>query len=335
MHHVEPTRFRVRFARRLLLGSGRGVACLAPVILACVACGGLSKKEQEVFDLHMRNAQRYYDGGNYEQAEQQVRKSLAVDEEDQKARLLLAWTLLQQDTPQTVRRALEEFEKLVKRDDGDFRIHMGLGTSRFKLGVVRRGQAETLERREDTELAARAREESEALIDRAAESYETVLELNEDYPRALSGLGQIKALRGNNDEALVLLRRYLELATATRRYFEGEKRERILTDDQLATLDNKISSNIEQEVRVRDLVANLLYDDGKPREAIDHLDRILALHPRRSQTYLQRAQCRSRLGEYGRAAEDVKLFLRKTDRGAEDPLVMRANELLAEYVAQR
>ena len=311
------------------------LAMLAPLLWILLGCGGLSKEQQEKFDLHVRNAQRYYDVGDYEQAEQQVRKGLEVDPDDLKARHLLAWTLLQRGEPQTIRQAEEEFGKLVRRDSEDFRIHMGLANSRFKLGMIRRGQATTLERREDTELAARAREESETLIDEAEASYETVLELNEDFPRALSGLGQIKALHNETDEALVLFGRYLELASKTRRYYEGGKRSRILTDDQLETLDGKISSNIDQEVKVRDLVANLLFDKGQPREAIDHLDRILALQPRRSETYLLRAQCRSRLGEYDRAAEDVKLFLRKTKRTAEDPLVREANELLAEYVAQQ
>ncbi len=314
----------------------RGVAAVALLIVgwACAGCSGLSKQEQDQFDIYMRNGQRYYDGGRYEQAEQQIRQALEIKEDDKKTRLMLAWTLLQLGSPQQLREANEEFESLVRKHDDDYRVRLGYGTTQYKIALLRAKQIPVLERRGDIELLERAQKEHDDALEVAKSEFETVLELNPDDPSALSNLGQVLALEGDADGAVALFERFLGLAEKTRRYLEGQKRSRVITADQLEILNAKIDRNIRREVTVRDLVANIYFDQGRPEAAIDQLTRILALEPNWIDTYLQRARCWSRLAEYDKAVDDVETFLRKTDRGFEDPVVKRANELLKEFVAK-
>lgn len=311
------------------------IACITLLCCISAGCAGLSETEQTRFDVHMDNAQKYYDSGSYVQAEQQTAKALAVDPDDEKARLLYGWAILQQDTPAKLREAEEIFSSLARSAGDDFRVRLGLGTARQKLALVRSRQADVLEKRGDTELLEQARKDYTMYLASAEKEYEKTLELNPDYPEALSNLGQIKALNGESEEAIELLERFLTLAEQTRRYLEGEKRKRILTDDQLVILNNKISRNIKREVTVRDLVANIHYDNDRVDEAISQLDRILALDPTWTDTYLQRAQCYDQVGEHEKALTDIRTFLRKTDRDFEDPMVQTANRLLKEYVTKR
>lgn len=309
-------------------------AALLVIGWTCASCSGLSKQEQDQFDIYMRNGQRYYDGGRYDQAEQQIRQALEIKEDDKKTRLMLAWTLLQQGSPAQLREANEEFKSLTRKYDDDYRVRLGYGTTQFKIALLRAKQIPVLERREDTELLARARKEHDAAIAKATSEFEIVLELNPDDPSALSNLGQVLALEGEADRAIALFERFLGLAEKTRRYLEGQKRSRVITADQLEILNAKIDRNIQREVTVRDIVANIYFDQGRPEAAVDQLTRILALEPNWIDTYLQRARCWSRLAEYDKAVDDVETFLRKTERGFEDPIVKRANELLKEFVAK-
>ena len=307
-------------------------ALLLGLLVVLVGCGGLSKEEKTVFEGHVQNAQRYYDRGRYVQAEQQARKAMDFKPKDKKANLLLAWTLLQLGSPGQLREALARFESLEGRDGKDFRITHGLATAQYRLSLLRAQQVVTLEAEDprDEVLLQQAIRERDGYQEAAKQMYIKTLELNEDYPEALSNLGQIYALENKSEMALAKLERFLVLAEQTRRYLE-EKRTRLITDDQALILDEKITRNIDREVSVRDLVANILYKEGRTDEAIDQLDRILALRHGWTDLYLNRARCLARLGRFQEAIRDVETFLKKTDRRFEDQLVQAANSLLKDY----
>jgi len=308
---------------------------LAVACAFCVACSGARKRERTEFDIHLANAQRYYDAARYAQAEQQVRKALDLRPRDRKARLILAWSMLQQDAPDKLPESLEMFEKLVRQYPKERRAHLGLGSTRYKLALLRESRIETLAEEEpegspEIELAVRQRD---AYLDLAEKDFELVLRRWVDDPTALSILGQIEALRGNPGEAIPLLTRFLDLAEKTRRSLE---RMRVRREDEvdLEILDRKIERNIAREVRHRDLLANIYYDQGLPEKSIEQLDRILAIDPDWSDAYLHRARCWAKADRYERAVADIEHFLRRTERNFEDPVVQNANELLRDYAAK-
>jgi len=310
------------------------VLAVAAVAWSTAAClfGGTSDEDQRRLEIHLANAQSYYSRGRLPQAEQQFRKALEVDDSNEKALLGLGWSLLRQDQVRKIREGQEVLETLERRTPDDFRVELGLGNARYREALVYDRRIEELQGFEGDHEAdiAQATKERDRLLEAAKTNYERVLELKPEYPHALAGLGQIAALRGDCDEAIRYLERYIVLAEQTRRYFENKKA-RVVEPDEMEIVDEKIAGNVDKEVTVRDLMANLYFDAGEPEKSIDQLNRILAVKPDFTDAYLHRARCWERLGNFPLAVEDLQRFLRKTERSVDDPLVLRANTMLVDF----
>jgi tetratricopeptide (TPR) repeat protein len=319
---MERSRWSLRLVVASLLAAGT-FGCLFP---------GLSEEEQQRLDVYLNNAQAYYGKGKLLQSEQQFRKALEIDPSNETAALGLGWSLLRQDSARKIREAQEVLSDLVRRTPDDFRAVLGLGTARYREALALDEEVQRLlaldgdHEAEIRESVARRR----SLLDEAKRDFERVLDLREDYSHALANLGQIAALEGETEKAFDYLERYLVLAEQTRRYFETKKG-RLVDRDAIEIANEKIATNIDKEITVRDLMANLYFDDGQPEKAIDQLSRILALKPDFGDAYLHRARCWEKLGRYDLAIQDLERFLRATDRKVDDPMVLRANALLVDF----
>ncbi|MBI1852660.1 MAG: tetratricopeptide repeat protein [Planctomycetes bacterium] len=312
-------------------------AVLLPFLLGCSILKpivGLSADEKDRLTDYLSRGIAYYDSGKYAQAEQQFRKAVAIDEGDIDANLGLAWSLLYQNSVPK----LEEAEKqmIVARglDDEDFRVHYGLGNVYYAKGRLCQQQLDIWKLR--APLADPGRDpikektdERDRYLEEAVANYHRALELNKDYPYALSGLGQIAALRGDNEAALRFLFTYLDKAEETRRFYE-EYKLRVEDPESLDRVTRKIQGNEKKESDVRTLVADLLYKKGEYEGALTQLNRVLEIQPESAQAYLNRGQCYANLGDYRQAAVDVETFLKKATKLG-DSTVEDAHRLLGEY----
>jgi tetratricopeptide (TPR) repeat protein len=315
-------------------------SCLAPVALALAALSCTSSDEltdEERYDVYMTNATRYYEAQRYPEAEQQARKSLALQPGAAEANLVLGWSMLYQGTPSKLEAAERHFQACFADDPSDFRYGLGLGFSRFGLGKMRLDRAETLRSTEPTsdltaeDLAAQAAADHAAGIaklDEARVTLEDALSVQPDYPPALACLGQIHMLCGRYDEAIAKFEKYLPIAERSRQ--GHEELAKTLRDEFERQLHrDKIKSNLAKEIEVRKAVANIRYKQRRYTEAIAQLEIVLQLQPDEEEALFNLGQCHYQLAEYEESKKVLQRFLAVTLRPF-DEMVKRSYDLIAD-----
>jgi len=103
-----------------------------------------------------------------------------------------------------------------------------------------------------------------------------------------------------------------------------------ITAAEEARLRNLLIDNVDIEVRTRLHVSSVLNRLDRPRDAIEHLDRIIELEPDLAEAYSRRAQILQELGEYEQAVNSVNRFLALSTHPFEHPSIRRAYELRTE-----
>lgn len=307
-------------------------ALLAP---GCASSDELTDEER--YDIYMTNGTRYYEAKRYPEAEQQVRKALALQPDSKEANLALGWAMLYQGTASKLAATEEHFTRCFADDPSDFRYGLGLGFSQFAQGKMAIDRAETLRATEPTkelpaeELAAAAAEATKtglAKLDLARATLEDALSIEPDYPPALACLGQLHMLAGRYDDAITRFERYLPIAERSRKnYVELSQKGRDETERRLAA--EKVETNLAKELEVRKAVANIRYKQRRYAEAEKQLDIVLELEPRDEEALFNRGQCRYQLAEYENARTDLKKFLELTLRPF-DEMVKRSYDLVAD-----
>ncbi len=312
--------------------------CVLPILLGCSSLTrpifGLSQEDEDRMNAHLTNAIWYYDRGRYAQAEQQFQKVLEVDDGNMDASVGLAMSQLYQGTPAKLAAAGEQMELARSLDPDDFRVYFGLGCVGYREALFAQSKLDAW--KTNPPIAEPGRNpiaEATAARDRALEAasiaYKKALELNKDYVYALSGLGQVAALRGDRDLALSFFQTYLDRAAESRRFYE-ERKLRAQNPNDLDSATRKLASNERKEADVRKLVATLLYKKADYRGAIQNLDRVLEVEPTAAREYLNRAQCYAALGSFAQATADVEAFLKKY-ASPSDSTLQEAHRLLIEY----
>jgi type IV pilus assembly protein PilF len=309
---------------------GLGCALTRPIF-------GLSQDEKDRLERYLANAGDYYTRGRYPQAEQQYRKALEIDQKSIEANLGLAFSLLFQGSAAKMEEAEAQMTRVIDLDPKDFRGHFGLGNVHYSRARRIQDRLDHWKRQPPVaepgrNLVQERTAERDRLLAAAAASYRKALELNRGYPNALSGLGQIAALRGDRDEALRHFHAYLDQAEATRRFLE-DRRLRANDPETLDTVMQKLDGNRKKTLDMRQMIAVLLYEKGDYTGALDHLNRVIELEPERAREYLNRGQCHAKLGDYARAAADVETYLRKA-KDAREPTLEEAHRLLTDYRAR-
>lgn len=314
------------------------VALLCAAALLGQGCASSDElTDEERYDIYMTNATRYYEAKRYPEAEQQVRKAIALQPDSKEANLALGWAMFYQGTPTKLAAAEEHFTVCFADDPSDFRYGLGLGFSQFAQGKMAIDRAETLRATEPTkefpaeDLANAAAEATKAglgKLDLARATLEDMLSLKADYPPALACLGQLHMLAGRYDEAIAQFERYLPIATQSRKNFEEfSVKGRDELERRLAA--EKVETNLAKEIEVRKAVANIRYKQSRYAEAVDELDIVLQLDERDEEALFNRGQCRYQLAEYELARLDLKKFLDVTLRPF-DELVKRSYDLVAD-----
>lgn len=319
--------------------------------LAAAAASACVSDDREILgsETYLHNAQGYAEGGHYDQALDQFRRALELDPSSHKALLGEATCLYWLGTGETQaagRSILEAEEKIAALDPEDFgdqgwkvrltagMVHARLAELWTRKADLARGSpssGDTLAREE-----IRAAEEAAARHDQAAGPLFLEVLAEEDEPLARNNLTALvflatrSALRASTpaayDEALGYFRRYeAELGKSKDLWIAMKKRE----PEYAGIYDRKLQAAEAQEVRLRDLVANIHYKRRQHEASLAELDRILAIDPRRARAWLARAQNHEETGRWGDAADDYRRFLELTDLPAANPDVVRAVDRMA------
>src|SRR5262245_7653674 len=111
------------------LARAGGCALLLVAALASAACswmGVLTDEEEKLLDTHKRNSKAYYEVGDYVRAEDQCRKGLAIDDDDETLKLTLGYALLMQAQPKSLAEARDIFgAEIGAFGTKDWRLQMG------------------------------------------------------------------------------------------------------------------------------------------------------------------------------------------------------------------
>lgn len=304
------------------------------------ACSSTASDEDRQLAAFQRNAGLYFEGGKYDQAMGLVERGLEIEPDDYKLLSLRACIHLRQSGPaggsehRQLDLSLQGFEEVYdqrspERHDRYLLFYYAL--ARQKHGLRLMAEAARVDPQQedskqvqtdknaaaDTELAA-AREMLTVLLDRG------------EIPRLCHyHLVQIAAVTG--DEAALL--------DHGEKYLVAVQKDQELTQ---AEIDRTTVYGWEQfqksgltqlrgdEIGVRELLAQHLYQRGDYGPALTHIDAVLQIDPTRSDDHYNRGIILRKLGRTEEAKEDLRTFLATTTLPPDSPKVQDAVSALVQ-----
>jgi len=292
------------------------------VLLAALGCSSNSEAQLE---LNRELALRWYQMDELDRAEKQVVKALEIEPEDPQMLLLRAWIRQRRGTRDDILIAEQIFRGL---DPTDYRVRLGLATA-----LERKGQFyfEASEGAAQTETAERAGELRAKATDAWTESianYQATLELSAGNARALLGLQRVYALLKDYERSLEYATRHREVVLTELTFNRG-----LLDDGEVSALEEQslreaIRSNEDALLANALLAAPLHLEFGEFEQALDVLNLAIELDPKLDKAYSLRAQVLAKLGRPRDALDSIDRFLKlSTDLSFDHPDIRRAYRL--------
>jgi tetratricopeptide (TPR) repeat protein len=311
--------------------------CLAATLApSCRSEDELSGEERERhLEIYTETAQQFLQMGELDRAEGQVQKGLALDPDSVKLRMIYGWTLIRRGRPADVLGAEKLFRDLL--DIGDYRATLGLATALERKGVaqseasvdIRSGKRVT----EASDPAARADElvaESIVSWNESVALYEKTLTQRPGDVDAQNGTMRVRALLGESERSLAAADAMIGSLETDLEFWKQRLLRPDISEGEEQRFRKLIRQQTELLVNARLHASSVLWELERPAEAAAHLDAALAVDPERVELLGRRAEVRKSLGRYEEAIEDLRAFLRQTDKPFEHPDVKRAWRLEAE-----
>ena len=280
-------------------------------LLLATACSSTQSEEERQLASFQRNAGLYFEGGKFDQSLGLIERGLEIEPDDYKLLSLRACIHLRQSGPASgsdhklLDQSLAEFEEVY--DQRDLEYHDRYLLFYYSLALQKHGNR----------LMADA-----ARVDpNAEEAAEKVGAANEAADSAL-------------DEAKKLL---VALLDNGEKYLEAAAKDQQKTQDEIDRTtvygyEQFRKSSLQQlrgdEIGVRALLAQHLYDKGNFAGALAHVDAILAIDPRRSDEHYNRGLILQKLGRKDEAKSDMRTFLATTSLPPDSAKVMDAVKAL-------
>ncbi|MGE3170998.1 MAG: hypothetical protein AB7O97_00125 [Planctomycetota bacterium] len=313
----------------------RSLLLLLPLL---AACSSLSSEDAQQLAAYQRRAGIYFEGGKYDQALGQVQRGLELDADDYKLRSIRAAILLRTSGPAGGREhprldaSLDEFaEVFAQRSPSrhDRHVLFYYALAREKQGMRKLSEAARVDRTQPDadELTATATAASEAAFEGAVELLSVLLERGEIPRLCHFHLLQIAAARGDSAGILAHGDAYLTAAAA-----EQERVELELDQTTVYGYEQDRKRSLEalrqQEVAVRTMMAQQLYQKGDYAAALPHVDAVLRIDPSRSDDHYNRGLILLELGRIDAAKADMRTFLATTSLPPDSPKVVDAVQAL-------
>jgi tetratricopeptide (TPR) repeat protein len=311
---------------------------LVPLLLAFAACessGITAEQKVQLVESYQETAQQYYSMGDLDRANAQCLRGLAIEPDNERLRLIQAWTLQRRGTKDDIAQAEALFRDL--QAGGDFRAILGLGEALERKGLLFHESAENLKSgKRVTEAAdpqkriADLETQAKKAWDESYEQYTRALALQKEDGVCFSGLARIEVLRGHTDNAYGWAMKLVEV-TSTNRAFWHDRLQRadISTSD-----ETRIKETVRQLTRM-ETAAHMTAGDlalalDKLEDALKQFDDALALDAGSADAYSRRAQVHQALGHYAAAIQDVEKYVALSDRDPNHPDIERAFRLRKE-----
>lgn len=300
---------------------------ILPLALLAAACSSLSSEdEQRLADFQAR-ALLYYDRNHLVQAIDQIDRGLELEPEDYKLTSLKASVMLQLSgtSTSTDHQKLDEATRLLEqvyaqrsssRHEPHLLLSYGMALQkqgRRHLGETIRlaGQASRAKPDEKDSLVDKAEQERELarqLLTQASEMFDALIERGEALRIAHNHRMQVARDLGDTPRFTSEAEAYFVQAKAaqdiTQRRIE-QTGDAAVEQEQLQLLQRLR----EEEMEVRGLLGQFYYEQKQFQAALDQLDRVLELDPKRFADYYNRGRVLLELGRLDDAKADFRRFL--------------------------
>lgn len=315
----------------MILRPARLLVGLALLTLAGGCATKMSSDERERrLEIYRETCGTYLAMGEWERAEDQALRGLQLDDEDDQLRLYLGRALLNQGTPDAIRKAEFTLEQLDA--DGDFRVPMTLAAVKERKGLayteaaaaVRSGERATPAA--DPEARARELERTgRAALERSLDLFEEALDLQPNDTEVLNGLVRVTALLGRYEDSLAWGQAIVSMTTSDRLWWREQLERPNLTTQEEERMWDNIRRLRETEKSVHLHSASLLVTKlDRPSDAVKHLDAIIAVDPDVPEVHSRRAQILVNLARYEEAMASIDEYLRLSGLPFDHPDVQRA-----------
>jgi tetratricopeptide (TPR) repeat protein len=318
---------------------------------SCTILGGLSEEDQTRLDIYRRNAKQYFEEASatnrpaeYYRSLDQIDKGLAIVPDDYRLKSQRAMCLLmlgKHRDPNLLPEAEKAFKDVMAmRSDADHdpKTILGYGLTLHRLGYIEQTRAEILEDQvkirgastsNSNDPKARASEHRARAMAYYKDAELQLLKLlkKEDFlVLAQRHLMNLKEHQGDRAAAKEHGKAFLVECEKQRKHWETKYKTTTVYGYERNVVVPALDDLDRNELAVRDALSFMCQQDREYREAIQHLDRMLAMQPNRPIYYYNRATCYRALGEDAAAKRDFKKFLGTTALAPEHPKVKNAFE---------
>jgi tetratricopeptide (TPR) repeat protein len=298
--------------------------------LLLAACSTLSSEDREQLSTHQQNAKLYLEGGDLQQAYNQIARGLELEPDDYLLRTLRGVLLLR-----TSASALgSDHKRLDEATEALADVFAERAANRhepylllnYALALQKQGRRRAIEALRLREQAGRSAAAEAEVATASAATAEALADEHLTHARdlllVLVDRGEV--LRHAHRHLLVIAqdrrdtaafaehgKAYVAQAAAEEKALRKEI-ERTLTPGYEAEQTKALRELLDEEIDVRELLAEHCYQQRDWKGCVEHLDRSLLLDPKRSVDYYNRGRARLELGQREAAKEDFRKFLATT-----------------------
>ena len=292
-----------------------------PLLLLC-GCKTTTPEERDMLTACQRNAPIYFEGGKLEQAMIQAERGLEIDPDDYKLNAIKGAILLRasERDAKLLDKATRQLELVYERRSPmrhEPYVLLYYGLAQQKQGLKNLGEAirledraqRVVEKRDDyAAQAAKQRALADARLADADEQLGYLLDLGALLRIAHKHRLQIALQRGDDQEFERSAEAFLKESAEEQAFVQGEV-ERTETPDYEAEQYAYLRELRVEEIEVRALYANWLFDRKQLEGTLAQLNRVLELDPKRSNDYYNRGRVLLKLQRKDAAKRDFRMFL--------------------------
>lgn len=315
-------------ARRLLSTTLLALT-FAVTTTSCVTKMSGDERERRL-EIYRETCGAYLSMNEWERAEDQALRGLALDGEDFDLRLYLGRALLNKGTIDDILKAEYTLEGLDA--DGDFRVPLSLAEVLERKGVsyeqaaVAVASGERATPAADPQIrAAELQATARKSFLRSLKLFEDALDLQPNDTEVLNGLVRVTALLGNYEDSLAWGAAVVSITTSDRLFWRSQLERPNISPQEEERMWSNINRLRELEQAVHLHSATLLNSKlGRSDDAVRELDAIVAVNPDVPEVHSQRAQLLVKLGRYEDAIAAIDDYLRLAGLPFDNPDIQRA-----------
>lgn len=309
---------------------------LLPLLAA--ACSSTSDDEERQLASFQRNALLYFEAGKFGQALGLVERGLEIEPDDYKLLSIRACVHLRQSGPasgsdhRALDLAMTEFAEVFDQRDADrheryFLFYYALAHQ--KQGLRRMAEAARVDRTkpDHVELAEAKNKEADTEFAAARELLQVLLDRGEIARLCHYHMVQIAAVQGDGKSLVEHGEAFLKAAADDQKKTEAEiDRTTVYLYEQFNK--DALKQLRGDEIGVRNLLAQNLYEQGDFEGSLKHVDAILAIDPTRSDEHYNRGIVLQKLGRKDESKDELRTFLATTRLPPDSPKVQDAVQAL-------